>query len=74
MAYEERHRASQVHLSSLELPDDESQTHGIDEVPAGKTDVQLSLDLRVGEADLSEDGVEVVRNERIATPLGEKTE
>jgi hypothetical protein len=72
--YKERDRANQIHLSSLEPGDDKSQTCSVDQVPAGKTDVQLSLDQWVREADLSEDSVEVVRDERVATPLSEETE
>jgi hypothetical protein len=74
ITYKERDRANQVHLSSLEPGDDKGQTRGVDQVPAGKTDIQLSLDQWVREADLSEDGVEVVRDERVATPLSEETE
>jgi len=74
MAYKERDRANQVHLSSLEPGDDKSKTSSVDQVPAGKTDVQLSLDQWVREANLSEDSVKVVRDERVATPLSEETE
>jgi hypothetical protein len=74
VAYKERDRASQVHLSSLELGDDKRQTRGVDQVPAGKTDVQFPLDQWVRKADLSEDSVEVVRDKCVATPLGKETE
>jgi hypothetical protein len=74
VAYKERDRANQVHLSSLEPGDDKRQTRGVDQVPASKTDVQFSFDQWVREADLSEDSVEIVRDECVATPLGEETE
>jgi hypothetical protein len=44
IAYKEGDRASQVHLSSLEPGDDKGQECGVDQVPAGKTDIQFALD------------------------------
>lgn len=58
--------AQEIHRATLEALHNESKSQRIDKVPAVETDVKLALHLRVCEANLGKDSIEVVGDERIA--------
>ena len=58
--------AQEIHRATLKALHNKSKSQGIDKVPAVETDVKLALHLRVCKANLGEDSVEVVGDERVA--------
>ena len=58
--------AQEIHRATLKALHNKSKSQGIDKVPAVETDVKLALHLGVCEANLGEDSVEVVGDERVA--------
>ena len=57
--------AQEIHRASLETLHNESKSQSVDKVPAVETDIELALHLRVCKANLGEDSVEVVGDERV---------
>ena len=57
--------AQEIHRATLKALHNKSKSQGIDKVPAVETDVKLALHLRVCKANLGEDSVEVVGDERV---------
>ena len=58
--------AQEIHCATLEALHNESKSQSIDKVPAVETDVKLALHLGICEANLGEDSVKVVGDERVA--------
>ena len=74
VAAQETACAGQVHDTSADASDEERDGDTAEQTPAGNRDVDL-LDVgRILEADEGQEITEVVRDERVAGPLGEETE